>query len=50
MYKIDLPIEFCKNKNILKNLGFKLIQDVNPGDFNQALMDYGSISLQTKKI
>ena len=49
MHKIDLPIESIKTKKYFKKLGFKLIQDVKPGDFNQALMDYGSIICKPKK-
>ena len=49
MHKIDLPIESIKTKNYFKKLGFKLIQDVKPGDFNQALMDYGSTICKPKK-
>ena len=47
--KIDLPIESIKTKKYFKKLGFKLIQDVKPGDFNQALMDYGSTICKPKK-
>ena len=50
MHKIDLPIESIKTKRYFKKLGLKLIQDVNPGDFNQALMDYGSIICKPKKV
>jgi len=50
MHKIDLPIESIKTKKYFKKLGFKLIQDVKPGDFNQALMDYGSTICKPKKI
>ena len=49
MHKIDLPIESIKTKKYFKKLGFKLIQDVKPGDFNQALMDYGSTICKPKK-
>ena len=49
MHKIDLPIESIKTKKYFKELGFKLIQDVIPGDFNQALMDYGSTICKPKK-
>ncbi len=49
IHKIDLPIESIKTKKYFKKLGFKLIQDVKPGDFNQALMDYGSIICKPKK-
>ena len=50
MHKIDLPIESIKTKRYFKKLGLRLIQDVNPGDFNQALMDYGSIICKPKKV
>ena len=49
MHKIDLPIESIKTKKYFKKLGFKLIRDVKPGDFNQALMDYGSTICKPKK-
>ena len=49
MHKIDLPIESIKTKKYFKKLGFKLIQNVKPGDFNQALMDYGSTICKPKK-
>jgi len=49
IHKIDLPIESIKTKKYFKKLGFKLIQDVKPGDFNQALMDYGSTICKPKK-
>ena len=49
IHKIDLPIESNKTKKYFKKLGFKLIQDVKPGDFNQALMDYGSTICKPKK-
>ena len=49
MHKIDLPIESIKTKKYFKKLGFKLIKDVKPGDFNQALMDYGSTICKPKK-
>ena len=49
MHKIDLPIESIKTKKYFKKLGFKLIQDVKPGAFNQALMDYGSTICKPKK-
>ena len=49
MHKIDLPIESIKTKKYFKKLGFKLIQHVKPGDFNQALMDYGSTICKPKK-
>ncbi len=49
MHKIDLPIQSIKTKKYFKKLGFKLIQDVKPGDFNQALMDYGSTICKPKK-
>ena len=49
MFKIDLPIDKLKTKTYFKKLGFKLIDVVNPGDFNQAMMDYGSIVCRPKK-
>ncbi len=49
MNKIDLPIESIKTKKYFKKLAFELIKDVNPGDFNQALMDYGSMICKPKK-
>ena len=49
MFKIDLPIDKLKTKTYFKKLGFKLIDVVNPGDFNQAMMDYGSTVCRPKK-
>ena len=49
MFKIDLPIDKLKTKTYFKKLGFKLIDVVNPGDFNQAMMDYGSMVCRPKK-
>ena len=49
MFKIDLPIDKLKTKSYFKKLGFKLIDVVNPGDFNQAMMDYGSMVCRPKK-
>ena len=49
MFKIDLPIDKLKTKTYFKKLGFKLIDAVNPGDFNQAMMDYGSMVCRPKK-
>ncbi len=49
MFKIDLPIDKLKTKTYFKKLGFKLIDLVNPGDFNQAMMDYGSMVCRPKK-
>lgn len=49
MFKIDLPIDKLKTKTYFKKLGFKLIDEVNPGDFNQAMMDYGSMVCRPKK-
>ena len=49
MFKIDLPIDKLKTKTYFKKLGFKLIDVVNPGDFNQAMMDYGSMICRPKK-
>ena len=48
MFKIDLPIDKLKTKTYFKKLGFKLIDVVNPGDFNQAMMDYGSMVCRPK--
>ena len=49
MFEIDLPINKLKTKTYFKKLGFKLIDVVNPGDFNQAMMDYGSMVCRPKK-
>ena len=49
LYKIDLPIDTAKTKTYFKNLGFKLIKGVKPGDFNQAMMDYGSMVCKPRK-
>ncbi len=49
MFKIDLPIDKLKTNTYFKKLGFKLIDVVNPGDFNQAMMDYGSMVCRPKK-
>ena len=49
MFKIDLPIDKLKTKTYFKKLCFKLIDVVNPGDFNQAMMDYGSMVCRPKK-
>ena len=49
MFEIDLPIDKLKTKTYFKKLGFKLIDVVNPGDFNQAMMDYGSMVCRPKK-
>ena len=49
MHKIELPIESITTKKYFKKLGFTLIQNANPGDFNQALMDYGSMVCKPKK-
>ena len=49
MFKIDLPIDKLKTKTYFKKLGFKLIDVVNPGDFNQAMMDYGSMVCRPKR-
>ena len=49
LYKIDLPIDSAKTKMYFKNLGFELIKDVKPGDFNQAMMDFGSTVCKPRK-
>ena len=49
IYKIDLPINSLKTRTYFKKLGFELIKGVNPGDFNQAMMDYGSLICKPKK-
>jgi len=49
MFKINLPIEKLKTKAYFKKLGFKLIKGVSPGDFNQAMMDFGSMVCRPKK-
>ena len=49
LYKIDLPIDSAKTKTYFKNLGFELIKDVKPGDFNQAMMDFGSTVCKPRK-
>ena len=48
LYKIDLPIDSAKTKTYFKNLGFELIKDAKPGDFNQAMMDFGSTVCKPK--
>ena len=49
LYKIDLPIDSVKTKKYFKNLGFELIKDAKPGDFNQAMMDFGSTVCKPRK-
>jgi len=49
LYKVDLAIDSVKTKKYFKNLGFQLIKDVNPGDFNQAMMDFGSTVCKPRK-
>ena len=38
-----------KDQKYFKNLAFQLIKDVNPGDFNQAMMDFGSTVCKPRK-
>ena len=49
LHKVDLAIDSVKTKKYFKNLGFQLIKDVNPGDFNQAMMDFGSTVCKPRK-
>ena len=49
LHKVDLAIDSAKTKKYFKNLGFQLIKDVNPGDFNQAMMDFGSTVCKPRK-
>ena len=49
LHKVDLAINSVKTKKYFKNLAFQLIKDVNPGDFNQAMMDFGSTVCKPRK-
>ena len=42
-YGIKIPINTSKAFNFYKSIGNKLISSEYPGDFNQAIMDFGSI-------
>jgi A/G-specific adenine glycosylase len=43
-YGLKIPIDSLKAKRLVKNIGQKLINKIdNPGDFNQAMMEYGAL-------
>ena len=43
IFSIDKPIDSSDGKKYFKNLASKLIDPDNPGDFNQALMEFGAL-------
>tara|TARA_B100001057_G_scaffold473007_1_gene536963 strand:- start:2233 stop:3246 length:1014 start_codon:yes stop_codon:yes gene_type:complete len=49
LYKVDLPIDSTKTKSYFKKIGFKLMNNTSPGDFNQAMMDFGSMVCKPRK-
>lgn len=42
-YGIEEPINFSKGRMIVESLAADVIDKKNPGDFNQAVMDFGSL-------
>jgi A/G-specific adenine glycosylase len=43
-YGLKIPIDSLKAKRLVKQIGQKLINKIdNPGDFNQAMMEYGAL-------
>ena len=47
-FGIETPINSSKGFNLFKTKANKLIKRQSPGDFNQALMDFGSIQCKPK--
>jgi A/G-specific adenine glycosylase len=43
IFSINLPIDTATGKNYFKKLANEIIDRKNPGDFNQAIMDFGSL-------
>jgi A/G-specific adenine glycosylase len=43
IFAIDLPINSTSGKKYFKNLANEMIDRDNPGDFNQAMMDFGAL-------
>ena len=47
-FNIDLPINSTQGIRYFKTLAQELIKDANPGNYNQALMDFGSLVCKPK--
>ncbi len=43
VYGIDTPVNTPAGRNVISSLASELSDNTNPGDFNQALMDFGSM-------
>ena len=50
LLKIDEPINSAKTKKQIKKYLNEKISHKNPGDFNEAIMDFGSVVCKPKKI
>ena len=49
LFKLDYQVNSLVLKRNIKKIGNELIMNSKPGDFNQALMDYGSLICAPKK-
>ena len=49
LFGIDIPINTNKSLREFKNIAKKLISRKNPSDFNQAIMEFGSLVCKPKK-
>jgi len=43
IFAIDIPINSAEGKKYFQNLASQLIDPLNPGDFNQAVMEFGAL-------
>ena len=42
LFDIDIPVDSSEGKKIIKDLMYEIIDQKNPGDFNQAVMELGA--------
>ena len=48
IFGIDKPIDSTEGKKVFNALADKLLDKKHPGIYNQAIMDFGASSLQTR--
>ena len=49
IFGIDTPIDTYKAKKVFKRKSTQLMMDANPGEYNQALMEFGALQCKPKR-
>ncbi len=48
LFDLDIPVDTTQGKKVIRELLFDIINEENPGDFNQAMMELGALICKPK--